>query len=184
MAWFASILSIHDTPVPSGDKVVNVLFVGGERDIRRTYHMSADNAASAQAVADFLQAEVVKLDTSDAVADELEAILGQQITAVSAPALYGVPKVISDRQFFHALAKTQVITEQEALAAVATGTIPKAMSDIVESMPSDSERFDAKMFLQGAVEFRRSHPLVAQFGAALGWTSYEIDDLFTFAGSL
>ena len=95
-----------------------------------------------------------------------------------------VPPLISDRQFFHALAKWQIISEQEALAAVATGTIPQAMSDIVEAMPVDSERFDAKMFLSGAVEFRRNHPLVAVFGAAMGWTDAQIDDLFIFAGAL
>lgn len=100
------------------------------------------------------------------------------------PVAVVVPRVISDRQFFHALAKMTVISEQEALAAVATGSIPQAMSDIVEAMPVDSERFDAKMFLSGAVEFRRDHPLVAVFGAAMGWTESQIDDLFVFAGSL
>ena len=95
-----------------------------------------------------------------------------------------VPPVVSDRQFFHALAKMQIITEQEALAAVSTGTIPQAMSDVVEAIPVDSERFDAKMFLSGAVEFRRAHPLVAVFGAALGWTEAQIDDLFVFAAAL
>jgi hypothetical protein len=95
-----------------------------------------------------------------------------------------VPPVISDRQFFHALAKMQIISEQEALAAVATGTIPQAMSDIVEAMPIDSDRFDAKMFLSGAVEFRRAHPLVAVFGSAMNWTEAQIDDLFVFAGAL
>ena len=104
-------------------------------------------------------------------------------SAWESPPAY-VPEVISDRQFFHALAKMAVISEQEALAAVATGTIPQAMSDIIEAMPVDSERFDAKMFLSGAVEFRREHPLVAVFGAAMGWTETQIDDLFTFASAL
>lgn len=104
-------------------------------------------------------------------------------TAWESPPAY-VPQVISDRQFFHALAKMTVISEQEALAAVSTGTIPQAMSDIVEAIPVDSERFDAKMFLSGAIEFRRDHPLVSVFGAAMGWTDAQIDDLFTFAGAI
>jgi hypothetical protein len=104
-------------------------------------------------------------------------------SAWESPAAY-VPQVISDRQFFHALAKNDVITEDEALAAVATGTIPPTMAAIVDAIPDASARFDAKMFLSGAVEFHRNHPLVAVFGAALGWTEAQIDDLFTFAASL
>jgi len=183
MTWTASIQSIHDTPVPSGDKVVNVLYTDGARDIRRTYHINADLIDTAQEAVDFLQAEVAKLEASDAVADDLEAILGQTITSVTAPSQYGVPKAISDRQFFHALAKRSIISEAEAEAAVATGEIPAAMQAIVDALPAD-QRFDTRMILRGAVEFRRSHPLVAAFGAALGWSEAQIDDLFTFAGSL
>jgi hypothetical protein len=104
-------------------------------------------------------------------------------SAWESPPAY-VPPVISDRQFFHALAKMNIISEQEALAAVATGTIPQAMSDIVEAMPVDSERFDAKMYMSGAVEIRRDHALVSVFGGAMGWTGAQIDDLFTFAANL
>jgi hypothetical protein len=112
----------------------------------------------------------------------IDGVWTRQWSVIPKPVM--VPPVISDRQFFHALAKMNVISEQEALAAVATGTIPQAMSDIVEAMPVDSERFDAKMFLSGAVEFRRDHALVAVFGAAMGWTDAQIDDLFIFAGAL
>lgn len=102
----------------------------------------------------------------------------------ASPPLVSVPPLISDRQFFHALAKQGQVTEAEALAAVATGTIPASMMAIVDAIPDAAARFDAKMFLSGAVEFRRDHPLVAVFANAMDMTSADVDALFIFAASL
>lgn len=183
--WTATIESIYDTPVPSGKKVINVRFSdGAAREIRRAYHLGADQIDTAQEAADFLQSEVAKLDKADEIATDLEAILGQQITATSAPGQFGVPKIISDRQFFHALAKMGIISNQEALGAVKTGTIPQAMLDIVNQVANDNDRFDVEMVLSGAIEFQRTHPLVATFAAAMGWTDAQVDDLYLLARTL
>lgn len=94
-----------------------------------------------------------------------------------------VPEVISDRQFFQQLAIMNVITQDEAVAAVATGTIPPAMATLIDALPAD-EQFDARMKLCGAVEFHRSEPLVETLGGAIGWTDEQIDDLWRAAAQL
>lgn len=94
-----------------------------------------------------------------------------------------VPEEISDRQFFHALAKAGLITEAEALAAVKTGDMPQAINDFVNTLP-EADRFDARMLLEGATIFRRSHPLTAAFGALYGMEPSEIDGLWRDAASL
>jgi len=95
-----------------------------------------------------------------------------------------VPRTISDRQFFHVLALLGAITQQEALDAVKTGEIPAAINAIVDAIPDETQKFGAKMLLSGAVEFRRDHPLVEQFGLALGYSSDAVDELFRNAAQL
>ena len=94
-----------------------------------------------------------------------------------------VPGVVSDRQFFHALAISSLITEAEALAAVRTGDIPTALQVVIDAMP-EGDRFHATMLLSGAVEFRRDHPLVEAVRLARGMTAEAVDDLFRLAGGL
>lgn len=101
------------------------------------------------------------------------------------PVLFSsIPQVISDRQFFHMLAKTGMITKEEALAAVKTGTIPSSMTAILNSVPDPEARFDAEMLLSGAIEFRRDHPLTVMIGMSQGKTPEEIDDFFRVAAQL
>lgn len=94
-----------------------------------------------------------------------------------------VPDVISDRQFAQGLAHRSIITEAEALAWVGNGTLPAAMETFIEGLPA-TQTFDARMILQGATEFRRSHPMVDVFGAALSFTSAQIDELWIYCSSL
>jgi hypothetical protein len=94
-----------------------------------------------------------------------------------------VPVVISDRQFFQQLAVQGVITEQEALDAVTVGAIPASLAAVIDTLPQ-GQRFAAKMRVSGAVEFKRSNPLVATLGAAMGWTDEQIDDLWRQAAAL
>lgn len=94
-----------------------------------------------------------------------------------------VPETISDRQFFQVLAIRQLITKQEALAAVSVGTLPAAMEVMVTSLPEDDE-FAARMLLQGATQFNRSNPLTQAFGAGFGMTPEQIDELWIEADAL
>lgn len=94
-----------------------------------------------------------------------------------------VPEVISDRQFFHALAVLGMITEAEALAAVKTGDPPAAMDAFLSALPDDQE-FGARMLLEGATTFQRSHPLTLAFAAGMNMTAEQTDDLWRLAASL
>ena len=94
-----------------------------------------------------------------------------------------VPGVTSDRQFFQQLAAIGAITPAEALAAVRTGDIPAALQAIIDQLPP-ADKFSAEMLLSGAVSFRRDHALTAQLGAAMGWTSEQVDDLWRAAALL
>lgn len=94
-----------------------------------------------------------------------------------------VPETITDRQFFQQLALQGEITQDEALAAVATGTMPATLAALIDKLPA-SAQFDAKMKMTGAVEFHRSSGLTKQIAAAKGWTDKQVDDLWTAASSL
>lgn len=94
-----------------------------------------------------------------------------------------VPSSISDRQFFQQLALDDVISEEEAEAAVATGTIPAAMLALIDALP-EAQRFGARMMLKGATVFERHHPLTVTIGTLYGWTEAEIDQLFQNAAAL
>lgn len=93
------------------------------------------------------------------------------------------PPSISDRQFFQQLAIDLVVSEDEAEAAVATGTIPIAMLALIDTLPS-VQRFGARMMLKGATVFERHHPLIETIGTLYSWTDEQIDDLFRNAAAL
>lgn len=94
-----------------------------------------------------------------------------------------VPAEISDRQFFQQLAVVGTITQDEALAAVKTGTIPPALSGFLASLP-EADRFSAEMLLSGATTFYRAHPLVDAVAAAQGMTAEQVDAFFIAAAQL
>ena len=96
-----------------------------------------------------------------------------------------VPELISDRQFFQALAEPpyEIITKEEALAAVKTGEIPAAMAAIISQLP-DAAQFGATMLVSGATTFRRDHSLTGVVGTAFGWSDAQIDAFFIAADAL
>lgn len=94
-----------------------------------------------------------------------------------------VPQVISDRQFFQRLANMGVISEDAALAAVQTGTLPTALDHMINQLPSD-QRFGARMLLSGATQFERAHPMVDAFGSAFGWSTTQLDYFWIAASEL
>lgn len=97
-----------------------------------------------------------------------------------------VPDSVSDRQFFQALWKAELITKEEALAAVKTGAIPNAMQDFITLLsnfdPDAAE--SAEFFLSGATTFERSNYIVPVFGSMYGMTTEQIDDLWRLAATL
>lgn len=69
---------------------------------------------------------------------------------------------ISDRQFAQGLAELELISEAEAEEWVAAGTLPPALLDLVNELPSE-QRFPARMLLRGATKFEYGHPLAQTF---------------------
>ena len=100
------------------------------------------------------------------------------------PDLLPVPQIISDRQFFQQAAIDGIITQQEALDAVKTGTIPAMLQNIVDSISDSMDKFNAQMLLSGATVFERNHPLVATIENSLNWNSEQVDQFFRNASKL
>lgn len=90
---------------------------------------------------------------------------------------------ISKRQFYQQLAVAGIITQDEALAVLATGALPPALAVIVGKMAAD-QQFPAKMALIGGGDFDRNHPLTIAIGAARGMTPAQIDAFFNAAAAL
>ena len=95
-----------------------------------------------------------------------------------------VPAVISDRQFAHALWKNGLISFEEALDFVKTGTMPTAIAAGLSSIPDEAVRQDTELLVSGAVEYRRDNPAVAALAGVLGWSQAQIDALWTQGASL
>lgn len=81
-----------------------------------------------------------------------------------------VPESITPWQLHTWLWQRRGITQSHVAGLLAT--LPQA------------QREQAEIDLQNALSFRRSHPLVETFGAALGMTAAEIDDAFREAAEL
>lgn len=105
------------------------------------------------------------------------------VIAAHDPTKQPPPSVTSDRQFFQQLAVQGTITQDEAIAAVATGTLPASMVALVNSLPLD-QQFSANMLLKGATSFERSHPMVPVLGQLYGWNAAQLDALWTAAALL
>ena len=103
---------------------------------------------------------------------------GNTIAAfVAAPA--PVPQIISDRQFYQGLAIEGLISQDEALAAVKTGTLPAAIEALVDALPG-AQQFPARMLLSGATQFDRAHPLTATLSTLHSppFTAAQLDDFW------
>lgn len=137
-----------------------------------------DAAALAGRDAAQAEAEAARRER-DAALVERDALAAQLAALQAAPA----PSMVSDRQFFQALAQAGSITPDEALAAVMTGTLPARIEAAVAGLP-EAERFAARMLLSGATTFERQHPMVAKLAAALGYDAAALDALWTAAAAL
>lgn len=75
-----------------------------------------------------------------------------------------VPEYVTPWQFFTWLWQNKGVTETQ-------------IREMLAALPV-AQRVQAEIDIDRAASFRRAHPLLAQFGAALGMTETEIDDAF------
>ncbi|MEN5279280.1 hypothetical protein ABE527_20370, partial [Brucella sp. TWI432] len=90
----------------------------------------------------------------------------------------------SRRQFFKYLAVLEIISRQEALAALQSGAIPAPLQAIIDQLPTEDDRFQAQMFIIGAQNFNRLHPLSETVRLSLDWTIEQKDDFWREAYKL
>lgn len=95
-----------------------------------------------------------------------------------------VPASISDRQFAQGLALKDIISREEALAFVRTGTMPDALKALVEGIPDEGTRFSVEMLVSGATVFERHSPFVDQLASGYGWSPQQTDEFWRFCGGL
>ena len=144
-----------------------------------TYTLTASSAVIRDADNAYIPADPENVDYQEYLAWVAD---GNTPTPYTAPVI--VPGVISDRQFFQQAAVAGIITQAEAIAAVATGTIPSMLQMIVDDLPDADQKFAATMLLAGATQFERNHPLTVAVGAHLGLTTAQVDDFFIAAAQL
>jgi hypothetical protein len=112
----------------------------------------------------------------DAALAERDALQAQLDALRSTPP--PVNTVITDWQFALGLAGEDIITRDEALAFVRTGTIPAHLQAIVDGISDPDARFKAEVLLSGATTFHLDHPLTQAIAAAYGWTREETQQAF------
>jgi|GEM_PF-3276848 len=94
------------------------------------------------------------------------------------------PVFISRRQFFQKLAVMNIITNQDAIAAMQSGTIPAPLQAIIDDLPTENEKFEATMLIIGADSFQLAHPLTEVVRLKMGWTEEQRNNFFLEASKL
>jgi hypothetical protein len=85
---------------------------------------------------------------------------------------------VTRRQFYQQCAVEGWTTQDSALAAIQSNTIPPEIESVINSMTDPNQQFQAKMAICGALQYDRYDPLLIEIANALGKTSEEVDNLF------
>jgi len=133
----------------------------------KLYHRKKDEAVDGSASFSGLTLEV----NLDASTPEKISIIEEQITLFDdgQPTPPVVPQVVTPRQI--------------RLAMLGAGISLAAIDALIDALP-EPDKSDARISWEYSVEIDRSDPLVVNFGAALGLTAAQIDDLFIQAEAL
>ncbi|WP_273794151.1 hypothetical protein [Brucella intermedia] len=101
-----------------------------------------------------------------------------------APPTEPAPDEISRRQFFQYLAVIGIISKDEALSAMQGGVIPAPLQAIIDQLPTEDDKFNARMFVVGAQNFNRLHWLTDVVRQAMQWTVEQRDEFWREAAKL
>ena len=105
------------------------------------------------------------------------------VIAAHDPTKPAAPYEVTNRQWFHALANQGDITQQEAMAAIKTGTVPASMQAYIDTLP-EADQFDTTMILVGETTISWTSDEFKGYASYVGWTDDKIYELFLLAGSL
>nr|WP_278422987.1 hypothetical protein [Brucella anthropi] len=114
----------------------------------------------------------------------LQALIEKYQTAWDALPKDAPPSSISRRQFFQQLAVMNIITNQDAIAAMQSGAIPSPLQAIIDDLPTDNAKFEATMLIIGADSFQISHPLTEVVRLKMEWTEEQRNNFFRDAAKL
>jgi|SRR5262245_6682945 len=109
---------------------------------------------------------------------KLDALINQHD-----PTKTATPLEISDRQYFQQLAIENVITQNQAIDAVAGKSIPPSMAQYIQKLLPD-QQFDAQMLFGGAILVRRDNSYVDGYRDFMGWTPEYMDQVFQRAAQI
>lgn len=109
--------------------------------------------------------------------------------AANLAARANVPRAVSDRQFFQALAKRGYITKSEMINALKVGDIPLPFQMVIDALapgqlPAGMDLDDVEALVIGATSFERNHPVSQIIAATFGWSDADADEFWTFAATL
>jgi hypothetical protein len=89
-----------------------------------------------------------------------------------------VPSTISRFQFFKQVWLMNVITADEASAAIAKQTLPAQITIAIDAIQDKDKRDEARLDALGLDQFQRSAPLTESVREANGWTPEQVDQIW------
>ena len=99
-----------------------------------------------------------------------QAEIDDALVVSQTPPAPSVPQEVTPRQF--------------RLAMIQAGVTPANIEAIIAAIPDETQRLLAETEWDYASSVKRDHPLVAQFGQALGKTDADIDAIFIAAKAI
>lgn len=122
----------------------------------------------------------------DALADDTQDALREVIGAHD-PTMPAAPQLpLSMRQLWLALALPpyQIITPDEAMAAIKKTGMPAIVGEVVAALPDPMMRLSAEAKLYGAAEVRYDDELVPLLSAKVGWSRRQTIEFFDAAAKV
>ena len=89
-----------------------------------------------------------------------------------------VPATVTFRQLVRGLRADGLITASEAEAWAARNALPALLVSVIDALPTEDERVDARITVQTMTEVDRHDPLLAAVAAAGGLSDGDVDTCF------
>lgn len=94
------------------------------------------------------------------------------------------PEAITPRQLLIGLMRSGLISEQEAVDAAKTGSVPAGIQKIFDALPTADDRTEAAITWAKMSVVERNNPLVASLAAANGMSEADVDNFFIMCSKI